>query len=280
MLSKLKNKLFSSKKMKVVSVGIFLLVGSAVFFSANYFAKGATYGWLQASWSGGADTGAVANHTDNRTLWTKFFSKDSEVAVDGDGALTLSSATSDWEETDDADFNAGTKSDVYVNGGDVKLKKPDGASCVNNNECYEGGCINNVCVKWISGPCAGFEVYYQDVIGAKQWKTTDTNCNIPQCGIDGGTADNLVDDNAVDFSLYPARNACKALGGTLPKLTELQCIYTNRASYGNNFVTTFWYWSATERGSTTAHNVNFANGNTSDYIINKSYSEYVRCIRR
>ncbi len=114
MLSKLKNKLFSSKKMKVVSVGIFLLVGSAVFFSANYFAKGATYGWLQASWSGGADTGAVANHTDNRTLWTKFFSKDSNAEITGEGKITMTTGTQDVSEASSAEFAQGSFSNANI----------------------------------------------------------------------------------------------------------------------------------------------------------------------
>ncbi len=277
---KIKKKFFSTRKMAMISTVVFLAVGTAIFFSANYFAKGATYGWLQEGWSGGADTASVANHTDNREGWLKFFSKDDEVTVNGSGDLTLSGATSDWQETDDEDFNAAeTKSDVYVANGDVKLKKPNGASCTTNDECYENVCTNNLCSKWISGPCAGFEVYYQDVSSTKQWKTTASNCDTPQCGIDGGQdGDNLVDDNAVDFSLYPTRNACKAIGGTLPTKTELQCIYTNRASFGNNFVAAV-YWSATEYSSGYAYNVSLATGNIS-HAYSKTDSLRVRCIRR
>jgi len=105
-LSKIRNKLFSTRKMKIVSVLIFLAVGGAIFFSANYFAKGATYGWLQATWSGGADESAVADHTNNQTLWTKFFSKDTNV-VAGE-TLTLSAGTSNVTDTTTVQFDAGT----------------------------------------------------------------------------------------------------------------------------------------------------------------------------
>ena len=231
--------------MKVISVGIFLLVGSAVFFSANYFAKGATYGWLQETWSGGADESAVANHTDNRTLWTKFFSKDDEVAVDGNGALTLSSATSDWEETDDADFNAGTKSDVYVSGGDVKLKKPDGASCTANDECYSTRCSSNICTSpWISGPCAGFDVYYSN--GSGNWYDATAYCD----------------------------NLCPTCD--LPTRTELTCICNNKVSYEGNF-STGSYWSST-LSTLQVYQVNFTGCSSSAVSAFTVYS--VRCIRR
>jgi len=72
-----------------------------------------------------------------------------------------------------------------------------------------------------------------------QWKTTDTACNTPQCGLDGAqNGDSLVDPKlypSVDFSAYPAQNACKALGGRLPTIVELRCISSNKASFGNNF---------------------------------------------
>lgn len=247
-LVKIKKKFFSTKRMAMISTVVFLAVGTVIFFSANYFAKGATYGWIQEGWSGGADTGAVANHTDNREGWLKFFSKDDEVTVNGSGDLTLSGATSDWQETDDEDFNAGTKSDVYVAGGDVKLKKPDGASCSSAGECYSEVCVSNICGEWLSGPCAGFDVYYIDRVGTANWATAMSYCDsfCPTCD--------------------------------LPTLTELQCIYTNRASFGNNFVATTGYWSATELNSTSAYSVDFNLGFT--YPTNKTLALYIRCIRR
>jgi hypothetical protein len=60
---KIRRKFFSTKRMALISSLILLIAGSTVFFSANYFAKGATYGWLQSTWSGGASTTAIADHT-------------------------------------------------------------------------------------------------------------------------------------------------------------------------------------------------------------------------
>ena len=253
---KIKKKFFSTRKMAMISTFIFLAVGSAIFFSANYFAKGATYGWLQASWSGGADTGVVANHTDNRTLWTKFFSKDANVDTSSD-QLTLSSGSSSVVQTTTTDFDAGAKSGFMID-----------PTSVANQVTADFKYFN------ASGICAGLRgVYYQDVSSTKQWKTSDTACASPQCS--GGV---LVADNTVDFSLYPARDACKALGGVLPTLAELQCMYTNRASFGNNFVASY-YWSAREYDSTYAYLVNFSNGST-DGLSNKTSAYYVRCVRR
>jgi len=52
------------------------------------------------------------------------------------------------------------------------------------------------------------------ITGTKQWKTSNTNCDLPECGQDGAqSTDNLVADNTVSFSDYPARAACKNIGG-------------------------------------------------------------------
>lgn len=110
----------------------------------------------------------------------------------------------------------------------------------------------------------------------KTWKNTLTACDRPQCGTDGGQdGDNMVADNTITFgATYPAREYCKTIGGRLPTLTELQCIYTNRASFG-----TFQsnrYWSATENSTTSARDVHFGTGSV--YSYNKTSSYYVRCV--
>jgi hypothetical protein len=112
---------------------------------------------------------------------------------------------------------------------------------------------------------------------ATQWKTSDTACDKPWCGTDGGqNGDNLVADNTVNFLSYPARDACKAAGGRLPTLAELQCIYTNRVTFGDNFGTSA-YWSSTEYSATGAGGVRFSGGST--YSDTKSGSYSVRCVR-
>ena len=111
----------------------------------------------------------------------------------------------------------------------------------------------------------------------QQWKTANTACDQPQCGIDGGQdGDNLVADNTVSFSNYPARDACRALGGRLPTKTELNCMYNNKATFGNNFVASN-YWSSTENSTTYAWRQGFSDG--TQYNNNKTTNYYVRCVR-
>ncbi|NCA93939.1 MAG: DUF1566 domain-containing protein, partial [Sphingobacteriia bacterium] len=75
---------------------------------------------------------------------------------------------------------------------------------------------------------------------------------------------------------YPARQACKEAGGRLPTSSELECIYTNRVSFGNNFGTSY-YWSSTENSTTNARNVNFDGGSSNYYA--KTNANSVRCVR-
>jgi len=106
------------------------------------------------------------------------------------------------------------------------------------------------------------------------WKTSNTACDRPQCGIDGGQSDNLVADNTINFNTYTAREACKQKGGRLATISELQSIYTNRAQFGSFAADN--YWSSTEYSATLAYNVNFSTGATNYY--GKASSYYVRCV--
>lgn len=56
-------------------------------------AQAATYTFLQTDWSGGADTVTNANHTSNRTGWTKFYSTDANIDTSG-GTLKLTTTSS------------------------------------------------------------------------------------------------------------------------------------------------------------------------------------------
>jgi hypothetical protein len=110
------------------------------------------------------------------------------------------------------------------------------------------------------------------------WKTSQTACDRPQCGQDGSqNGDNLVADNTIRFDLagYSARDYCKSIGGRLATIDELACIYTNRASFGNNFEA--GYWSATEHSAAYAWVVNFLDGSQNYGIKDGAY--YVRCVR-
>ena len=115
-----------------------------------------------------------------------------------------------------------------------------------------------------------------DAPTTKQWKTENTNCDMPQCGIAGGNnGDNLKADNTIDFTSYPARDYCKSIGGRLPTKDELNCIYTNRASFGS-FASSN-YWSSTEVSTTYAWFQGFSTGNQNNNYKASSY--YVRCVR-
>jgi uncharacterized protein (TIGR02145 family) len=138
------------------------------FFFPNMYTRAASFGWLQTDWSGGADTNATANHTSDQTGWTKYFSKDANVDVTTTpGEAKLSAASDIWEQTTDADFNAGTLIDVGVSSNSVSLLKSAGYSCVTTNECICGSyCSGGVC----SAP-ASFVT-----IGTQVWM--DSNVNI------------------------------------------------------------------------------------------------------
>jgi len=103
---------------------------------------------------------------------------------------------------------------------------------------------------WIAGrsgtSMAGKYVYYQNST-ASAWGPLYTNCGAPQCD---WTLDPtvyygaLVANNSINFSLYPARNQCKAINGRLPTVSELQELYVSQAAtYGNDFGSGV-FWSA------------------------------------
>lgn len=265
---------------------IVALIVVQMFFGTGK-SQGATFGWLQTDWSGGADTVTTANHTSNQSGWTKFFSKDANVDV-SNGEAKIASTSNSVVTTTDADFNAFTKTQTYVSGsgaaGTVFAQKPDGGICTVSSECATGWCSANVCVNpWQNGPtvAAGtdcqarldaIKVYKFDV-GNFKWKVTDDWCNSnpdttppnSQCALATGTASNYLNSPQtypnVDFTSYPAQNACKAAGGRLPSTSELICIYTNRANYMGSFgVNGMDYWSSAEFSMNNAYIIHHYNG--------------------
>lgn len=126
------------------------------------------------------------------------------------------------------------------------------------------------------------DVYYSNLSSTYQWKTSNTFCLSPQCENLGGTNGNtLVANNAVNFTEYSARDACKALGGRLPTKRELICLHSRRAEYPG-FVDGR-YWSGSEQNETDAFNqwFNEAGGVEGEdlSINNKTRSYLVRCVR-
>jgi hypothetical protein len=138
---------------------------------------------------------------------------------------------------------------------------------------------------WYSGiaatALAGKHVYKTD-LGSTYVYASYTAVASPQgaTGLDPNYPSNMSlvspqTNSGVDFSAYPAQNACKAIGGRLPNMQELLAIYSGRSSYGNNFQAGV-YWSSTEYDTSNAYFVYFGNGNTGS--VDKPSSYYVRCV--
>ncbi|MDD5463649.1 MAG: hypothetical protein PHP62_00695 [Candidatus Moranbacteria bacterium] len=234
-----KLRLFTFSFSSTLASVLIVVMALQIFFPGSSI-QGATYTWAQNTWTGGADEITTATHNSNKTGWTKYFSKDANIAAGDD--VKLASTSGSIIQTSDTDFNAGEKSNIATIGsGDVAglvLLKPDGASCTLSSECSINSCLSNICRDhWLSGPCGITDLkVYDSVISGLRWMTTAATCVGPQCttGLDTSFPTNysLVADNAVDFSAYPIRNACKDVGGRLPTVNELYCIMSNNGLYG------------------------------------------------
>ena len=160
--------------------------------------------------------------------------------------------------------------EVDTTAGEVKLEAKN---------CDDGTWFcsaNNICPSTL-GDGDYIVVARTDIGSTQQYKDINTACDQPQCSQDGAQSnDSLVADNTINFANYPARQACKNLGGRMPTLTELSCIYTNKVSFGNNFDTGA-YWSAMEYSSSiNANKVSFSDGSVHDDSKSSYYS--VRCV--
>jgi len=157
---------------------------------------------------------------------------------------------------------------------------------VTDSTAVAAGSLADPWTNWYSGiaatALAGKHVYKTDLGSTMQYKTATTAVTSPQgaTGLDPNYPSNMVlvspqTNTGVDFSAYPAQNACKAIGGRLPNMQELLAIYAGRSSYGNNFQAD-GYWSSTEYNSTSAYLVDFGYGNSTSYT--KTGYFYVRCV--
>jgi len=123
----------------------------------------------------------------------------------------------------------------------VYVKYRDNAGNVGGN--YDGA--------WLSGrpgtEMANKQVYFVDMPYAK-WGPWQSTCTGPQCephtSLDSLTRSTLVSDNNVDFSLYPARNACKVIGGRLPDKDEQAELFNSSSYYGITFAPSNYYWTS------------------------------------
>jgi len=138
---------------------------------------------------------------------------------------------------------------------------------------------------WIPGVSATvLEGKYVNNIdsGLAYYKTTNTavEASFGVTGIDDNYMTNMVLINPsinldVDFSTYPAQNICKSIGGRLPTTKELQTIFTNKITYGDNFQLTY-YWSSTEYDGYSSYAVSMYDGSIA--VGSKAYNDYVRCV--
>lgn len=298
---------------KAVSVVLVLVASIGLF---NIFQPGrawaaTAYNWVQTDWTCGADTSNFPVHPTNKTTWCKFFSKDSSVSTSTASTVTLTSGSSAFTDNTTAGFNAGTKTNVGVNANQALLLKPTGATATNGWECKTGSVQGGVCFDpWIAGRIgsvlAGKSVLNRDIASTDKyvngntigtatpsWGPYGVVCPSPYCTVAGPVAETqsgytgksvLVADNNVNFNPsagatpdYPARDACKALGGRLPTIAELLEMYNYKSTYGNNFQSSY-YWSATESSSSNAYTVNLLNGNINNYTKYTTYN-YTRCVR-
>jgi prepilin-type N-terminal cleavage/methylation domain-containing protein len=146
----------------------------------------------------------------------------------------------------------------------------------------------SVC-KWIMGRIGtaldGKYVYSQN-LSATTWGPISSSCGPPQCG---QNLDEIypaefafVSDNSVNFSLYPARNACKAVKGRLPYLNEAIELYGGQVYYGNNFgegQEQVMFWSATDTGSEPTIARYFDTARSMYDYMDKDIELRVRCVR-
>lgn len=111
------------KKIRVFSVGgLSALVGATIISSLLvnlstgpiFQSRAATYAWNQTSWSGGV-TSNNASHTSNQTGWTEYSAKDANLSAVNSGTdLQLAQVASSTTQTNDTQFNAGTKTSTQV----------------------------------------------------------------------------------------------------------------------------------------------------------------------
>ena len=279
-----------SRRQIIVFILVFGVIGGGVLYK-TLITRGANYGWLQTDWSGGASTTAVARHPGDIDTWTKYQSKDTLLSTSTDGQLTLSSQTASTTDTADADFNAGTASNTYVENGTVKLKKPNGVACTAGTECTGGYCCGT-CVSSLAvgDTCLGGKIFYvsgghglvamtSDTSASAQWGCYGTAIT----GADSNTngAQNTIDIVAGCAEASRAARLCSDLssGGYsdwyLPAKDQLHTLYGQRAAVGG--FTTGNYWSSTEDNSNSAWLEPFLFG--FQLSINKFSGNYVRCIR-
>jgi hypothetical protein len=129
-------------RVSALVLALILIVGGFAVISKPHI-QAATFGWIQSSWSGGANVNATALHEVNLVDWNVYATKDQFISAGDQVSLSTSSAS--LVDTADADFNQGTKTNVAPISGTLYMLKQNGASCSANNQCVSNSCVSNIC---------------------------------------------------------------------------------------------------------------------------------------
>ena len=138
---------------------------------------------------------------------------------------------------------------------------------------------------WIAGKAGtaleGKYVMGEDLEKGYQYKTSNTELVAPQglLGYDPDASNRVSlvspqDNPHIDFSEYPAHDACKSIGGRLPFWAELDAIRIDKVFYGNNVGE--WYYVSASNQIEGAYIMSMADG--SAFSVNKTVVLSVRCV--
>jgi len=115
-----------------------------------------------------------------------------------------------------------------------------------------------------------------------KWQDDDYESCVPDvCSGSNLRADNTViyATSTVDVRSYKAREMCRQMGGRLPTLNELACIYENKGYFNEDQV--FYstdYWSSTDGSDNyRSWSVDFGDGGENDVWAQNNY--HVRCVK-
>jgi len=131
-------------------------------------------------------------------------------------------------------------------------------------------------------------VYYADDGTQRRYKTTNTANASPQSS--GGQLVSPQANPTVDFSLYPAQNNCKAIGGRTPTQNEITGVWYDVDSdpwaYGPRSIPAAWvrnesYRTNTQLADDKTHAINrrYSGGGGYQTVSLKTNSNPVRCVR-
>lgn len=212
------------KKFVLIFILIIAAIIAAIIFYQKLTARGASYGWVQTDWSGGASTTAAAVHPGDETGWTYYYSADDAISTTTPGEISLASTTASWTETATADFDAGTQNSVYATSGAVFLLKPAGAACSLKTECIGGYCNGSSACD----TCASFtyesQTYSVVMVGEQCWMAENLNVGSSTDSVNTGVSHSDVSDNSIiEKYCYNNNTAnCDTYGG-LYDWDEMMC---------------------------------------------------------